>query len=50
MGLTDWVAGLLADEPRKIYECRECGTSLASAEADCPYCGPTDVVRLELSG
>lgn len=48
MGFRGWVAGLLGDEIREVYECRDCGTSLASPEETCPYCGPTDVVRLEL--
>ena len=49
MGFTNWVAGLFVDEPRQIYECRECGTSLAPEADECPYCGPTDVVRHDLS-
>ena len=50
MGLADWVAAVFGDEVREIYECRECGTNLASEEEDCPYCGPTDVVQIELPG
>lgn len=47
MGVTDWVATLF-DDGQEIYECRECGTNLTSMETDCPYCGPTDVVRLDI--
>jgi rubrerythrin len=25
------------------YECRNCGTSLESREAECPYCDRTEV-------
>jgi hypothetical protein len=49
MGLSSLVVGLLGDGVREICECRACGTTLDSCEADCPYCGPTDVVRIELS-
>ena len=48
MGFRGWVAGLFGDDIREVYECRECGANLASREERCPYCGPTDVVRLEL--
>ncbi len=26
-----------------VYECRECGTSVDSVDAECPSCGRTDV-------
>jgi len=48
MGLTGWIVGLFGDGDREIYECRECGTDLASPEECCPYCGPTEVARFEL--
>ena len=50
MGIADWVATVFGDGGREIYECRECGANLASEEDDCPYCGPTDVVQIELPG
>jgi rubrerythrin len=31
-----------------IYECRRCGTTLDAERAVCPYCGPTNVVEIEL--
>lgn len=31
-----------------LYECRTCGTTVDSELADCPYCGPTDVVRYDI--
>jgi rubrerythrin len=48
MGFIDWAVALTRGGLREIYECRSCGTTLASREASCPYCGPTDVVRFEL--
>jgi rubrerythrin len=49
MGLIDWAAAMIGGGVREIYECRSCGTTLASCEESCPYCGPTDVVRFELA-
>ena len=48
MGFIDWAVAVIGGKVREVYECRECGTTLASREESCPYCGPTDVVRFEL--
>jgi rubrerythrin len=48
MGFTDWALARIRDGVSEVYECRSCGTTLASREESCPYCGPTDVVRFEL--
>ncbi len=30
-----------------VYECRYCGTIIDSQTDQCPYCGPTEVVKYE---
>ncbi|WP_290813472.1 hypothetical protein [Halovivax sp.] len=29
-----------------VHECRRCGTSVETAEAECPACGSNDIVTL----
>ncbi len=34
--------------PSKHYECRQCGTAVGEAEADCPSCDSSDVAVFDL--
>jgi rubrerythrin len=47
MRLLDWLRGT-GGENDPLYECRSCGTALDENGVECPYCGPTDVVRFDL--
>jgi ribosomal protein L37E len=34
--------------PRRIYECRRCGTSLDADAGECSQCGSTSIATYEL--
>ncbi|MFC7045129.1 hypothetical protein ACFQH6_06605 [Halobacteriaceae archaeon GCM10025711] len=36
------------DRPQVIFECRNCGTTLAIPGEGCPYCGVASVERFEI--